>query len=341
MLGPVSWLETKEVGNQVPVEVLLATYNGERFLREQIDSILAQDYRNVRVLARDDGSSDGTVTILNEYAQRYPDRFRVMPPSPRASSAKDNFLLLMKASFAEYICFSDQDDVWLPDKVTRTKQAMEQLESQWGVGVPLLVFTDLRIVDDALRPLHNSFWAHEKIKPERIDRLPALLVQNVVTGCTAMLNRKLLELSLRMPDEAVMHDQWIALLASTMGKSGVVKAQTVLYRQHDSNVLGAGKRTQTLQDLILRVRGSKRREMQWENSQRQAQAFLNMHSAEVSKQHRHLLQAYLPCGTRGSRVIRIATLIRFGFRRVGLLSNLAMLFDLWTMKPRHVEAETC
>src|ERR1700734_3871762 len=92
------------------VEVLLATYNGERFLREQIDSIIGQDYENIYRLARDDGSRDGTVEILNEYAQRFPERFRVMPASAAAGGPKANFLLLMKASTADYICFSDQDD---------------------------------------------------------------------------------------------------------------------------------------------------------------------------------------------------------------------------------------
>ena len=100
------------------VEILLATYNGARFLREQIDSILAQDYGNIRVLARDDGSSDGTVEILHQYAKRFPGRFRVMPSSAPTGSAKNNFLLLMKASTADYVCFADQDDVWLPAKVT-------------------------------------------------------------------------------------------------------------------------------------------------------------------------------------------------------------------------------
>jgi glycosyltransferase involved in cell wall biosynthesis len=131
------------------VEVLLATYNGARFLREQLDSIMAQDYGNIRVLARDDGSSDETIEILGQYAKKFPGCFRVMPAGSPTGSAKGNFLLLIKASTADYICFADQDDVWLPDKVSRTKQAMDQLESRWGTEVPLLVFTDLHVVDEA------------------------------------------------------------------------------------------------------------------------------------------------------------------------------------------------
>ena len=223
------------------VEVLLATYNGARFLREQLDSIIAQDYGNIRVLARDDGSNDGTVEILDQYAKRFPGSFRLMPASAPTGSAKNNFLLLMKASRADHICFADQDDVWLPDKVSRTKHAMDQLQSRWGTKVPLLVFTDLHVVDDRLKILHESFWSHMNIDPDRMERLAKLMVQSVVTGCTAMLNRPLLELSLRMPDEAFMHDRWIGLLASFMGKSNGLRVPTVLYRQHEHNVLGTGR----------------------------------------------------------------------------------------------------
>src|SRR5215467_3608829 len=102
---------TTNVPTGAAVEVLLATFNGERFLREQIDSVLAQDYPNLRVLARDDGSTDGTLDILREYQLRFPDRFRLLPIDQPAGSAKGNFLKLMQAASANYLCFCDQDDV--------------------------------------------------------------------------------------------------------------------------------------------------------------------------------------------------------------------------------------
>jgi glycosyltransferase involved in cell wall biosynthesis len=314
--------------DQPVIEVLLATYNGERFLREQISSILTQDYRNVCVLARDDGSSDGTVKILNEYAERYPARFRVMPLSPGTGSAKDNFLLLMQASTASYICFADQDDVWLPDKVSRTKQEMDQLENQWEVDTPLLVFTDLHVVDDQLRPLHESFWAHEKIEPDRIHRFAQLLGRSVVTGCTMMVNRPLLEASLRMPCDAPMHDRWIGLVASAVGKVSAVSSRTVLYRQHDRNVVGVEERPKSLLELVGRVLKRDARRIQWKSNQRQAAAFLRVYSAEVSKEHRDLLSAYLRCGASRSRLFRITTFIRYGLHRWKSMRDIAILLDL-------------
>jgi glycosyltransferase involved in cell wall biosynthesis len=321
------------------VQVLLATFNGERFLREQIDSILAQDYENVRVLARDDGSSDGTVEILRDYAERFPRRFQVMQSGATTEGAKENFLLLMKASTADYISFSDQDDVWLPEKVRLTRHAMDKLEARWGTDIPLLVFTDLQVVDDKLNVLHKSFWAHMNIDPGRINRLAELLVQSVVTGCTAMLNRRLVELSLRMPHEASMHDRWIALLASVKGKSSVVKAQTVLYRQHDRNVVGIGRnaigteeRNRPFLERVRRPSGARAQLIQWGFSQRQAEALLKVHGDEIPAKKREVIKAYLRCETSQSRFIRIATFIRYGFYYAGLLPNLISLAHLWKIR---------
>lgn len=316
------------MSDQAIVEVLLATYNGERFLREQIDSILIQDYVNLRVLARDDGSSDATVSILNEYAERLPNRFRIMPSTPGTGSPKDNFLMLMRASSAQYICFSDQDDIWLPDKVSRTKRAMDELESRWGADAPLLVFTDAHVVDDQLRTLHESFWAREKIEPDRIHHLALLLGRSVVTGCTMLLNRRLLELSFAMPSEASMHDRWIGLLACTIGKACAVRAQTLLYRQHDRNVAGIGKSTASLRELFRRLVKRESRQIQWAISQRQARAFLRAYSAELSPKHRGLLEAYLQCGERESRIFRITTFIRYGFYRWNSIRDLAVMIDI-------------
>jgi glycosyltransferase involved in cell wall biosynthesis len=311
---------------------LLATYNGERFVREQIDSILAQDYEELRILARDDGSDDGTTEILKWYEKRFPDRFRILPSAFASGSAKANFLLLMKASAAEYICFSDQDDVWVPDKVSASKRAMDQLESRWGKDLPLLVFTDLRVVDDNLQTLQESYWTYEALRPKRISRPAAQLAQNVVTGCTAMLNRRLIGLALRMPEEAIMHDQWIALLACTMGKAKAIEAQTVLYRQHDRNVIGSEQRTGSLAELMKRVRKTDVRIIQWKKNQRQASSFLRLHENDLSIKNRDIFRAYLRCGTSRNFVARIRILTRYGFLRAGVLRKLADLVDQWKMK---------
>lgn len=310
------------------IEVLLATYNGERFLREQIDSILTQDYPDIRVLARDDGSSDGTPAILREYAAQFPDRFHVMPATAPAGGAKENFLLLMKASTASYICFADQDDVWLPDKVSQTMQAMAQLESQWGFETPLLVFTDLQVVDDELNILYKSFWTKMAIDPKWIHQFKKLLPGAVVTGSTMMLNRSLLSLSLRMPPEAFMHDRWISLLTSAFGKSHAVDRQTVLYRQHSSNVVGLGENAAPV-PFLRRLRNANSPVVSWRRNQRQARSLLTTHGAEMPEDKREILKAFLRCETDANRFARVGLFFRHRFYTPGWLALLATLLHLF------------
>jgi len=112
------------------IEVLLATYNGARFLREQIESILSQDYQALCILAADDGSQDDTPAILAEYAERFPKRLRVLGGAAPTGSAKANFLRLMHHASEAYVCFSDQDDVWLPSKVRLSLETMQALEQR-------------------------------------------------------------------------------------------------------------------------------------------------------------------------------------------------------------------
>lgn len=327
-------IEKQMIRISLEVEVLLATCNGERFLREQIDSILGQDYEHLRVLARDDGSSDRTPEILLEYATRFPDRFNVLLSEHAPIGAKQNFLLLMKAATANHICFCDQDDVWLPNKIRRTKEAMDRLESKWGKNLPLLVFTDLRVVDDKLNQLHPSFWAYMGIDPERIGQLNRLLVQGVVTGCTALLNRRLINLSLRMPDEALMHDRWIALLTSTMGKYTAVKRPTILYRQHDRNTLGTGstQQTKTLLERFGRPNRQKYLE-EWRANQKQAAAFLRIYSAELLPMQSQLIAAFITCGSSESRLTRVSYFLRYGFYRAGVMPNILWILNLLRKSP--------
>jgi glycosyltransferase involved in cell wall biosynthesis len=315
------------------VEVLLGTHNGERFLREQIDSILQQDYPSVRILARDDASTDETVAILSHYAQQAPERFTVLPGREPSGGAQWNFLRLMQASEAAFVCFADQDDVWRPDKISRSMRALHDLEASYGANVPLLVFSDLRVVDEELHSLHESYWANEVICADDIHRLPRILQQNVVTGCTATLNRALVNLALRMPPEAPMHDYWVALIASTMGHAAPLKEATVLYRQHGGNVVGATIGKSSPAELVQRALVSNGRRAQWIIQQRAAAAFLRVYGNEIPGAKRVVLETYLECGAARSGWTRVRMLFRHGFLRRGLLRNLATAWELLRTPP--------
>jgi Glycosyl transferase family 2 len=314
------------------VEVLLATYYGERFLREQIDSILAQDYAEdypiLRILARDDGSSDGTPTILAEYASRFPRRIRVMPDAHPTGGAKTNFLELMKAAGSGFVCFADQDDVWLPDKVSRSMEAMRTLEQQHGADNPLMVFSDLRVVDAELKTIAPSMWRQTGTHAESVHRLERLVGQSVVTGCTLTINHRMLELARRMPNEATMHDRWIALIAAAMGAAAIVPGQTVLYRQHGANVVGASAPDDSLAGIARRGSDSTGRRAERLRSEKQAEALLRVYAEELPQRSRQLLAAYLRSGRRSSAAGRVLLTLRYGFFRGGVLKSLGTVLDL-------------
>lgn len=224
--------------NTKKVEILLATYNGAQYLREQLESIVNQDYEDWVVTACDDASTDDTYDILKEYQEKYPDKFIVAKNERGFGSAKKNFMNLIKNSTGDYVMCCDQDDVWLPNKISLTLQKMK--ENEQG-EIPVLVHTDLKVVDANLNVLSESFFEHSNFRKEF--ELNEILIQNFVTGCTMMMNRPMVTLMSRVGiyDKILMHD-WIAsILATSVGKVTFVDTPTMLYRQHAVNSVGAKK----------------------------------------------------------------------------------------------------
>lgn len=221
------------------IDILLATYNGERFLAEQLDSLVTQTHSNWRILARDDGSADGTLEILRNYKSRLGDKFEIIEDGRGNLGGTGNFSTLMEASTAPYVAFCDQDDIWRPEKLAMALAAVTQLEKEWGAEVPCLSFSDLEVVDELLDPIAASFWSHENISPERANELSRVLTQNVVTGCTAAMNRSLVALAAPIPEDAMFHDWWVAITAAAFGRISPVRQALVQYRQHGENEIGS------------------------------------------------------------------------------------------------------
>ncbi|WP_291556654.1 glycosyltransferase family 2 protein [Comamonas sp. SCN 65-56] len=222
------------------VDILLATCNGERYLPALLDSLLDQSHQDWRLLVGDDASTDATLDILETYRPRLAGRLQVLP-APARQGVVRNFERLMRASqrdgAASFMSFCDQDDVWLPSKLATLLAAMRQLKASAGAQTPCLVHCDLRVVDEALALIHPSFIRHQRYDPARCSAT-ALLSVNQVTGCAMMIDAALLELALPIPDAALMHDWWCALLAARAGLR-FVDEPLVLYRQHRANQLGA------------------------------------------------------------------------------------------------------
>jgi glycosyltransferase involved in cell wall biosynthesis len=218
----------------------MSTYNGERYLNQQLDSILAQSVSEWQLFIRDDGSTDSTLDLLQKYANNHPKKIHIITDGENLGACKSFERLLQLHGNADYIAFADQDDVWLPDKIELSLRTIKQAEQQYP-NLPIVVHTDLQVVDEHLNEISPSFWQYSNIRPSLLnDNLHYLAICNSVTGCTALLNHNVCLCSLPFSKNAYMHDAWIAL--QTKYNNGVIIPifqSTIRYRQHNKNALGA------------------------------------------------------------------------------------------------------
>lgn len=226
--------------NLTAVAVLLTTYNSEQFLNELIESILGQDNSDWTLFISDDGSGDGTGEILNFYVKNNKDKVVFIDFPEKNTGASLSFERLLRRIDSSYYMFCDHDDVWLPNKISLSLSAMKAAELELQ-RIPVLVHTDLTVVDHQLNIIDRSFSAYSGINPEKFVNNTFLSVANCVTGCTIMLNDPAKKIILPVPNSSIMYDWWIALNVVQKGKIIYIPEQTVLYRQHDKNVIGAKK----------------------------------------------------------------------------------------------------
>ena len=294
------------------ITVLMAVYNGEKYLREQLDSILAQDSRELVAVVSDDGSADGSRDIIREYAKKEPNRiFPIFRERP-SGSPEAHFLDLIAQGEGEYVMLSDQDDVWLPGKVSRLMKKMRSMEHRYGKETPILVQSDLKVTDENLHVIAESYFRYQKISPER-NKLCQLLVQNNVTGGAVMMNRALLSLLRKKPQVCLMHDSWIALVAACFGKIGWVDEPLYLYRQHGANSLGA-KAADTVQEAADRLKDGSRARENYRRMFGQAACLLKMYQDQLSREQIRTLKAFIRLPKQG-RIPKICSMIKYGFTK--------------------------
>ena len=229
------------------IAVLLSTYNGEKFLGEQLDSLLAQSHKNFILVVRDDGSRDRTVSILESYAGDHPERIHFLSRDGVNMGASAGFaflvgyvlknknLLRLKST---YMMFCDQDDTWFPEKIEKLLEAMLATEADNDSTLPIIVHSDLEVVSEQNTVIAKSLISYQGLEIGR-NSFPNLVISNLVTGCTALINEPLAEKALPISEKAIMHDWWLALVASAFGRLVYLDIPLVHYRQHDNNTIGA------------------------------------------------------------------------------------------------------
>ena len=225
------------------INIVMSTYNGEQFLAEQIDSIQQQTFKDWQLLIRDDGSSDQTPEIIKSFVAQDPRIVFINEHDRENFGVIKNFFTLIKHDKADYYFFSDQDDVWLEDKLETMLAAARQYPDQ----LPLMVYTDLCVVDQNLQVMNQSMIRSQSHHANT--ELVQELTENTVTGGVAMINHALAE-RWRTLDNIIMHDWYLAVLATAIGKLVYIDQPGELYRQHDNNVLGARTFTKRLKTWL-------------------------------------------------------------------------------------------
>jgi len=240
-----------------PIDILLATYNGEKFLKEQIDSILNQTYKNINLIISDDESTDGTKEILKQYEKK-DSRIKIFYQEKNLGYVK-NFEFLLKQVKSDVFMLSDQDDVWLPEKVEKTYEKLEKENAD-------LAFGDLEVVDQKLNTMYPSFNDFMKLSrkiKKYINSYKLNYLYCCITGCTLMLKSKWIPKILPIPKDSkrLIHDHWIGIIVGVNnGKSVYVSEKYIKYRQHGDNQVGTEKishkfkKLEQVRDLFIDVK---------------------------------------------------------------------------------------
>jgi glycosyltransferase involved in cell wall biosynthesis len=305
-------------------DVVIATYNGEQYIQEQIQSI-QQNYGYSEMVARmivvDDGSTDTTLSIVKALAE-HDDKIEWHENQGQSRGAAQNFAYGLSLTGENWVALSDQDDVWLPEKLTRFAKRCNALQHAQAAQSPMALFSDKLIVDAHLTVTHNSYFALKRIPYNWHESIEQLAMQNVASGCAMVVNRPLLTLALPLPSNAYMHDWWLVLVAKQFGEVHFINAPLIKYRQHSNNTIGATQSStlQELQNLSLYWAKFK---ASFEQTSKQAQALCELaNTQEVAVAPRiKLLAEFYQLTT----IERLVAVMRKRITRSSLKARLALM----------------
>ena len=300
------------------ISIALCTYNGARFLPDLLHSLSKQTLAPDELIICDDASSDSTVSCIENSLPYQSLPGKVIENKTRIG-VLNNYSKAISMCTGDYIALCDQDDIWIPNKLELKMQRMKDAESAFGTKMPLLVHSDLSVIDLSGKVISKSFFRNRKLKHNFEDPLKVLLAQNFVTGCTILINRPLAELALPIPENAVQHDWWLALFAAAKGKIIFEPSPTVFYRLHDKNVIGP-KGFYTWEN-ITRVVKLKDLEQKLGNIVKQNDIFKErLTYFSDQSQLVELLEDYLRALHRGG-VAAVIKSLKYGVKMIGLIRH--------------------
>lgn len=271
------------------VAILMSTYNGEKYLKEQIKSLQKQTFENWELFIRDDGSTDETISVINDI-QGKDLRIHFIDDKKVQLRPMKSFLYLLSKVSADYYFFCDQDDYWLPKK-------LDWMLKMGNLNKPQLVYCGLKCVDQNLKPVNNDFenmmgkiWGQSRF------------IGNDMPGCVMMINAKLRDIVVsytKTYEGIIMHDWWIALVAQTFGTIEFLNKKLILYRQHGNNSIGAGKNGSLIKKVLQRGVVKKQKKLVYQ-TYNQSVAFYNTFKDQLSENNKVFLKDFINSPKKGA-----------------------------------------
>ncbi len=303
------------------VHIVLAAYNAEKYLREQLNSILTGYYKDITIEICDDASADGTVQIAKEYVSKYPG-IVFLHENKSNIGYRHNFLEGIKRSKSPYIMLCDQDDIWLKHKIRNTLDKMREVEAN-AAGRPVLIFTDAILYDGEKKKKTGSFHKSSHLDVSKVD-ISHLLMENKAIGCTVMINKYILPFLEILPDEIRVHDWWLALICSAFGKIGYLESKTLLYRQHCDNIIGSASFFKYVKHRTAMLK--EQRDI-LDLTYKQAAVFYKLFASQMTSGTRNKVKQFAMIPEMGFLKRRTCCL-RNGYLKSGLTRNTALMLIL-------------
>lgn len=310
------------------IHIIMCTYNGESYIKEQIDSILNNTVTDWRLYISDDGSTDKTYDLAAEYAKEYPEKI-ILTTHKNTADPSIHFLEKVRDISArmqsdDYIMLCDQDDIWYSNKIQRTLECMNCLTARSGNAIPLLVCTDVEVVNEKKEQLAASYRKMNHYGIKNLD-VAHLLMEHKAQGCTIMINKVLADKIKELPKMITGHDVWLELVAATMGKIDYVDEPTMAYRRHSKQFtvgeMGYWK------ILSKQIKNLKDQKYMVYSPAPQAKEFLRIYGSELERRIRELVEAYATLEQQSFWQKR-CNIIRYHMWKTGIIKNIGMLILL-------------
>lgn len=304
--------------NNSKIAILLSTFNGEKYVEQQVESIITQTYKNIEIFIRDDNSSDKTLKILNDLSGKYQIVHILDSMKNENVGVTKSFFKLLMSIDADYYMFCDQDDVWMNDKVEKTLERMIEVDTK---SVPTLVHTNLLLVDSELNVIRKDIWG----KNPSTD-VKDLMFTNNAAGCTMMINNQMKEVirnDFDLISSMFMHDWWIVLIAAGFGINEFMSDETMLYRQHNGNVVGGNDGVIARIDRIFKINNEFKRS---KKILQQINAFYGRHMSDLNPEDSLYMSKYANVVNNSSSLTNCKVLMKYKPRKSSIGGNLMLTF---------------